>query len=59
MGQEIADAIQHLKNAAANEQRNKKAARKHLVDATNILHALLGLPAVGPDVDPGSQNRGG
>lgn len=57
MQQEIAEAIQHLKDAAAQEQINKKSARAHVVQAANILNALLGLPAVGPDPDPGSQTK--
>lgn len=57
MQQEIEEAIRHLKDAAANEQINKKSARAHVIQATNILTALLGLPSVGPDPDPGPQTK--
>ena len=50
MAQEIEDAIQHLRNAEAKESSNKKAARAELVQAVNLLHAVLGLAAVGPDI---------
>lgn len=53
MQQEIVEAIQHLKDAAAQDQVNKKLARAHVVQAANILNTLLRLPTADPD--PGSQ----
>lgn len=55
MQQQIVEAIQHLKDAAAQDQVNKKLARAHVVQAANILNTLLRLPTADPDPDPGSQ----
>ncbi len=56
MHEEILEAIQHLKNADAKTTSNKAEARAELVQAINILNGLLGLPAVGPDPDPGGSD---
>ncbi len=50
MQKEIVAAIQHLAAAASEEASNPKSARAHVVQAANILVALLGTSAVGPDV---------
>jgi hypothetical protein len=61
MQKEIVAAIQHLAAAASEEASNPKSARAHAVQAANILAALLGTPAVGPDVpvDPPANKSDG
>lgn len=50
MQKEIVAAIQHLAAAASEEDSKPNSARAHVVQAANILLALLGIAAVGPDV---------
>ena len=51
--QQITDAIVVLQDAIKKEAFDKKAVRKDVVKAANILLGILGLKAVAPDPDPG------
>ena len=56
--QQITDAIVVLQDALKKEAFDKKAVRKDVVTAANILLGILGLKAVAPDGEPG-ENFGG
>jgi hypothetical protein len=51
--EQITQAIQVLQDAIRKEAINKKAVRGDIVQATNILLGILGLPSVAPEVPDG------
>ena len=51
--QQITNAIVLLQDAVKKEAFDKKAVRKDVVKAANILLGILGLNAVAPDLESG------
>ncbi len=54
--QQLTDAIVVLQDAVKKEAFDKKAVRKDVVKAANILLGILGLKAVAPDGEPGESS---
>ena len=52
--QQITNAIVILQDAVRKEAFDKKAVRADVVKAANILLGILGLKAVAPDIEVGS-----
>ncbi len=53
--QQITDAILVLQDAIKKEAYDKKSVRKDVVKAANILLGILGLNAVAPDIEVGTE----